>query len=180
MVIALKLPSKEWDADEIDDDAEASEADVKWAIDYLKNRAPEAVEGEDKHNIMIIVVRAVGDRIPSRTQVLDLVYDYWSEAKCTPPYEYDRLRKHVFTSTASRKTAPGSKSVDVVFDDMSEEQAAALEEAERARAEKADGARANPSMTRANGPEPSAPTTRLRLAGASTSATRESSARPTS
>ena len=121
MVIALKLPSKGWDADEIDDDAEASEADVKWAIDYLKNRAPEAVEGEDKHNIMLGVVRTVGDRIRSRTQVLDLVYDYWNEAKCTPPYEYDRLRKHVSTSTTSRKNAPGSKSVDVVFDDMSED-----------------------------------------------------------
>ena len=109
-----------------DEGNDAPENQAKF-IDYLANRAPEAVANAGKHRTMIRVANVGGDLNLTAMTTCELIFKHWNEQKCFPAYDFDRLLHHIETSRPSRASPIGSKTAEGVFD-LSAEQIVELGE----------------------------------------------------
>jgi hypothetical protein len=92
-------------------------ANIEWAIDYLRNDAPPAVEGDGGEFTSLKVAMTLRGYGISEDKTLELMLDHYNE-RCEPPWEIDGLAKKVENAFlyASRE-APGAATAEAQFQD---------------------------------------------------------------
>ena len=89
-----------------------SEQEIARAMDYLNNRAPEAIEGQRGDDTTIIVCNGLYDYHLSEETAFHLLQE-WNETKAHPPWNPEELLKKLRSARKSRKSAVGSKSPSI-------------------------------------------------------------------
>jgi hypothetical protein len=95
-------------------------ANVAWAIDFLKNDAPPAKEGEGGDATTFKVAAVLRDYGISESMAVELMADHYNE-RCEPPWSIDDLTKKVENAFSySSLTQPGGKTAEAEFTDNTE------------------------------------------------------------
>ena len=110
------------------------------AMTYLVNEAPRAMQGAGGRRVSMAVLQRLLDFGCSYDEAIDLMLEYWNEAKADPPWDDDELRATFRGVEGSRQTPLGSRSPEGLFDvgDVAEQ---TPEQRERVEKAKADGAK---------------------------------------
>jgi len=93
---------------------------VDRAVSYLTGPAPLAVEGDGGDQTTYRVACALKDFGLSEFMVWDLLAEHWND-RCSPPWDAEELERKVRNAFAYGLEAPGSKSPEVVFGNVSVE-----------------------------------------------------------
>src|SRR5690606_22406249 len=100
---------------------------IRKAIDYLKNHAPHAIEGEGGDATTYAVCCTVLDYGISPNKTKELLDSYWNKL-CIPPWPEDDLIQKIYNAVRYRENAIGAKTGEA---DFSGAFALSPEEAER-------------------------------------------------
>lgn len=96
------------------------EPHVKTAIEFLKNDAPEAIEGEGGDQTTYEIACRVRDQGISKEKTIELMGEYWNETKAKPPWTPNELSKKVSNAFNYAKDRPGNASPEAMFADIPE------------------------------------------------------------
>ena len=86
------------------------------AMTYLVNEAPRAMQGAGGRRVSMAVLQRLLDFGCSYDEAIDLMLEYWNEAKADPPWDDDELRATFRGVEGSRQTPLGSRSPEGLFD----------------------------------------------------------------
>lgn len=92
------------------------EHNVRAAITYLENQAPEAVEGSGGDQTTYNVACRLRDMGVSEDTALNLMLDHYN-AKCSPSWSVEDLSKKVINAYRYALDRPGNKTPEAVFPD---------------------------------------------------------------
>ena len=88
---------------------------VTRAIDYLKNQAPTATEGQAGDHTTYAVACRLRDYALSDTKALELLSTHWNDTKAFPPWTYSDLERKVKSAYAYAKDRPGNATPEALF-----------------------------------------------------------------
>jgi len=88
---------------------------IQRAIDYLRDKAPEAVEGSGGDSTTYQVACRLRDFAISDNQALGLMIEYWNSEKAYPPWTPDDLEVKVRSAYAHAKDRPGNATMEALF-----------------------------------------------------------------
>ena len=114
------------------------------ALAYLMNEAPQAIERAGGRRVSMAVLQRLLDLGCSYDEAIDLMLEYWNEAKADPPWDDDELRATFRGIEGSRQTPLGSRTAAAVFgpdegDGDGEDARGRAEKEAKADDDKADG-----------------------------------------
>ena len=93
--------------------------DIKTAVNYLVNRAPEAIEGSGGDQTTYEVCCRLRDFNLSPEKILELLIEHWNDAKAHPPWDYSSLKRKVANAYKYAKDRPGNATPEAMFPDPS-------------------------------------------------------------
>lgn len=93
-----------------------TEPNIQRAIAYLRDSAPEAVEGSGGNDTTFRVLARVKDFGISEHLAVDLLLAHWNEAKASPPWQPDEIERIAANVYAYGTGAPGKASALAEFE----------------------------------------------------------------
>lgn len=97
-------------------------ANIEWAVDYLKNDADIAIEGQNGDITTLKVALSLRDHSISQAVTFDLMMKHWND-RCEPPWDAEGLNRKIENAWRyANKNAAGGKSATAEFstDDVPE------------------------------------------------------------
>jgi len=95
-------------------------ASIKIAIQYLTERAPEAVEGSGGDSITYNVICRTRDFGISQEKAVELLSTYWNNSKAFPPWPESELERKISNAYLYARDTIGNSSVESMFPDLPE------------------------------------------------------------
>jgi len=93
-----------------------TEGAIRRATYYLKEQAPEAVEGQGGDSTTYFVACRVMDYGVSPAKCFDLMADHYNDTKCTPPWDIDDLEKKVHNAASYHQSPTGNAAPEADFE----------------------------------------------------------------
>jgi len=93
-------------------------ANIKAAMSYLENKAPEAIQGDGGDHATYSVCCRLRDFAISEQKALDLLAEHWNEEKAFPPWGVDELQKKIQNAYTYAKDRPGNATPEALFPEI--------------------------------------------------------------
>jgi len=99
------------------EEKDASEIDIERAVEYLKEKAPHAVQGHGGDQTTYDVACELRDLGVSSIQAFDLMFNFYNP-QCTPPWPPQDLMNKIINAFAYAQNSKGAKSFEGMFEDL--------------------------------------------------------------